>query len=168
MTDLSPTPAIRSGHGDIVIGGLRLEALAERRITSIAPYDLAAAMAAGFPAPGQVLGALVWAGRGLAFAFDLAAPEGLAAQSALTDQSDGWAGFRLSGPAAAAVLARLVPIDCAVLEGSARTMLGHHPLLIWREGPEAFVLYTYRSMADSAHHELEGAMRGLAARLSLP
>ncbi len=167
MTDLTPTPALRPADGDIATDGIRFAVLPQRPITSIAPFDPVTAMALGFPAPGEVRGALVWAGRGMAFAFDTPAPEALGAQSALTDQSDGWVGFHLSGPDAVPVLARLVPIDCAALEGSARSLLGHHPLLIWRSGPEEFTLYTYRSMAESAAHEVETAINALKTRRAL-
>ena len=165
MTDLTPTPAHRC---DIMIGKARLVAQAPRRITALAPFDLAAAEAAGFPRPGQVTGdTLLWAGRGLAFLLDAAIPETLAPLCAVTDQSDGWAEFDLTGPDAAHILARLVPIDCAALTGTARSLLGHHPLLIWRRGAEHFTLFTYRSMAQSCAHELEVTMKALAARHAL-
>ena len=68
-----------------------------------------------FPEPGTWAakgGArIVWTGREQAFPDrrSCAALEG----AAVTDQSDGWAGFTLSGPGAEAVLARLVAWTCA-------------------------------------------------------
>jgi len=165
VTDLTPTPACRC---DITIGDARLVAQSPRRITALAPFDLAAAEALGFPGPGQVKDArFLWAGRGLAFLLDVPTPETLAPLCATTDQSDGWATFDLTGPDAAEILARLVPLDCTTLTGTARSLLGHHPLLIWRQAPEHFTLFTYRSMARSAAHDLEAAMKALAARRTL-
>jgi sarcosine oxidase subunit gamma len=156
-------------------GSSRLEALPPVRILSIAPYpgqDGATARRLGaFPAPGEIhaLGdsRLVWAGRGMAFLF---APgegqgDGLANVAAVTDQSDGWAGLRLSGPDAAEVLARLVPLDLAQMpaRSSARSLLNHLPLLLIRED-DSFELWSYRSMAGTLLHEVATAMRGVAAR----
>jgi sarcosine oxidase subunit gamma len=156
-------------------GSSRIEALPQGRILSIAPYpgreDEAARLLGAFPAPGEVhvLGAarLVWAGRGMAFLFDPAEGqgEGLDGIAAITDQSDGWAGLRLSGPDAEEVLARLVPLDLAQMppRTSARSLLNHLPLLLIRED-EGFEVWSYRSMAGTLLHELASAMRGVAAR----
>ena len=100
-----------------------------------------------------------------------AAPEGLAGVAALTDQSDGWARMRLQGPGAEAVLARLVPIDLRVAafpEGAvARSGLNHMMMVLMREGPQAFQIMVFRSMAGSAVHELAVAMKALTARAAL-
>ena len=73
---------------------------------------MAAALAGiglGFPAPNRVLAAggarIAWAGREAALLIGAAAPD-LGAAAAVTAQEDGWAGLRLTGPAAAAVLRR--------------------------------------------------------------
>jgi sarcosine oxidase subunit gamma len=156
-------------------GSCRLEALPQSRILSVAPYpgreDEAARRLGAFPAPGEVhvLGAarLVWAGRGMAFLLNPAEGQGdgLAGIAAVTDQSDGWAGLRLSGPDAEEVLARLVPLDLAPMTppASVRSLLNHMPLLLIR-GDEGFEVWSYRSMAGTLLHELATAMRGVAAR----
>ena len=156
-------------------GGCRLSALAMGPITSVAPFPGQAGAVAerlgGFPAPGEVLeaaaGQLVWAGRETAYLFG-AAPdlEGLAA---VTDQSDGWGGLRLTGADAAEVLARLVPIDLLAMAvpSSARTLLNHMPLLIIRVGAAEWHLWSYRAMAGTMLQELTEAMRGVAARAAL-
>jgi sarcosine oxidase subunit gamma len=156
-------------------GSTRLEALPQGRILSVAPYpgreDEAARRLGAFPAPGEfhVLGTaqIVWAGRGMAFLFDPAEGQvdGLHGVAAVTDQSDGWAGLRLSGPDAVDVLARLVPLDLAQMppRASARSLLNHLPLLLIR-GDDGFELWSYRSMAGTLLHELATAMRGVAAR----
>jgi sarcosine oxidase subunit gamma len=88
--------------------------------------------------------------------------------AALTDQSDGWARIRLDGAGAEVVLARLVPLDLS--QGSfgkgqvARTSLGHMMMLVTRTGIAAFDMMVFRSMARTAIHELEQAMKAVAAR----
>lgn len=158
----------------------RLEALPVERITAIQPFaGKAAAVDAAlrplglrFPAPGESLAQgglrLHWAGRGTAFLMGGAAPEGLRAHAALSDQSDGWAGLRLEGPDSAAVLARLVPLDLRLDSfgpgRAARVPVNHMQALILRIGAGAFDIHVYRSMAATLVDELTGAMRGVAAR----
>jgi heterotetrameric sarcosine oxidase gamma subunit len=90
------------------------------------------------------------------------------AGAALTDQSDAWAAVQITGTDARAVLARLMPIDLrpTVFEVShtARTMLGHMSCLVMRVGDDAYVVLVFRSMAASAAHDLDRAMRMVAAR----
>lgn len=160
-------------------GGVTLSEAAPAAVTSVAPFrGKARAVAAalkklglGWPEPGQSLqsgaAACLWTGRDQAFLIGTA-PEGLAGIAALTDQSDGWARMRLEGPGAEAVLARLVPLDlraAAFPEGAvARTGLNHMMAVLVREGPEAFGIMVFRSMAGSAVHEIRVAMRAVAAR----
>ena len=125
----------------------------------------------GFPAPGLSLEVadtrILWAGRETAFLIG-AAPPALA-EAAVTDLTDGWAGFVLSGPAAPDILARLVPVDLrpgACPEGTAlRTLLGHVPALLLRRGG-GFEVMVMRSYLAAAWHEVATAMRRVAARLS--
>ncbi len=88
--------------------------------------------------------------------------------AALTDQSDGWVEIILQGAQARAVLARLVPIDLRShvfkLGHAARTLLFHVPLSINRRGKDSFTLLVYRSMVDTAVHELGDAMKSVAAQ----
>lgn len=185
MATLIEKPA-HGGHDlPLSLRGVELSALPGDPITSVAPWPgqekklsaaLKKAVGAAFPAPGESVpgkgGILcLWAGRDMAFvigALPDGAAEALAPLAALTDQTDGWAGLRLSGPAAEAVLARLVPLDLReagfAIGATARSTLNHMPLLIWRAGPAEFHLRTFRSMADTAVHELTVAMRGVAAR----
>jgi sarcosine oxidase subunit gamma len=154
------------------LGAARLTALPMGTLHAIAPWPGAERAVAdrlgGFPEPGQVIdtasGRLAWSGRAAALLFG-AAPD-LAGLAAVTDQSDGWAGVRLDGADAVAVLARLVPLDLAALvpPAAARSQLNHLPLLLVHPAPEMFELWSYRSMAGTLVHELEAAMRGVAAR----
>jgi heterotetrameric sarcosine oxidase gamma subunit len=125
-----------------------------------------------FPAPGTFTtgkaGArLVWTGREQAFLMGAAAPDGLVGLAAVTDQSDAWVGFALSGAGAEAVLARLVPVDlrlAAFPAGRAiRAPLNHMASVILRNA-EGFEIYAFRSMARTAWHELAEALQHLAAR----
>lgn len=160
-------------------GGVTLSEAAPAPITSVAPFrgkERAVATALkklglGWPAPGRSLrsggAACLWTGRDQAFLIG-SAPEGLEGIAALTDQSDGWARMRLDGPGAEAVLARLVPLDlraAAFPEGAvARSGLNHVMAVLTREGPEAFGIMVFRSMAGSAVHEIAVAMKAVAAR----
>jgi sarcosine oxidase subunit gamma len=147
-------------------------------ITAVAPYASGGAVVAAalaplglaWPAPGRMSVAgsarLAFAGRGVAFLIG-APPPDFGTAAAVTDQSDGWAGLRLSGAAAPDVLARLVALDlrpAALPEGSAvRAMLNHMPLCLMR-GAEEFGMLVFRSMARTAVHEIAAAMARVAAR----
>lgn len=160
-------------------GGATLTELAPAPVTSVAPFrDKERAVAAalkklglGWPEPGRSFragdAACLWTGMDQAFLVG-ADPGGLARIAALTDQSDGWARMRLEGPAAGAVLARLVPLDlrpAAFPEGAvARSGLNHMMMVLVREGPDSFGIMVFRSMAGSAVHEIGVAMRAVAAR----
>ena len=149
------------------------------RMTSVAPFqgqDKAVAkvlksMGLVFPAPNRTSGAddvtLIWTGRNQGFLLG-ADPVALAATCALTDQSDGWAAFTLSGPQAEVVLARLIPLDLRATNfpvgNAVRAPLNHMNAVLWRTGPYAFTLLVFRSMARTAWHEIANAMQMVAAR----
>lgn len=92
----------------------------------------------------------------------------LAKHATITDQSDAWAAVRLEGADAADVLARLCPVDMRVSVfkrgHTAKTLLQHMSVSVTRLGNDAFLLLAFRSMAGTLVHELETAMRGVAAR----
>lgn len=84
---------------------------------------------------------------------DLAsACDGLGALAAVSDQSDGWAALRVSGPNVRRMLAKGVMLDLhpsAFQDGAvALTAVSHINVMIWREG-ETFTLLAPRSMAGS-------------------
>lgn len=173
LASYSPFAAMRL---PLVHGATRLSAIGPQRVTAILPYpgqtEAVAIVLDGFPAPGEVReGALclVWAGHAMAFAFGEGLPEELGKVAAVVDQSDGWAGLVLEGEDAEAVLARLVAMDLRALPApaSARSLLGHLPLLLIKQSAARFEIWSYRSMAASLVHELEGAMRNVAARRSI-
>jgi sarcosine oxidase subunit gamma len=179
VADLAETAVFDGASLPLALGAGLLEALPAVPILSIAPYpgheDEATKALGGFPAPGDCLalggGRLVWAGRAMAFLFDPddLSEQGLAGRlagvAAVTDQTDGWAGLRLSGDDAIDVLARLVPLDLAQMADgrSARSLLNHAPLLLIRRD-DAFEIWSFRSMAGTILHEVEAAMRAVAAR----
>ncbi|MCR8723193.1 sarcosine oxidase subunit gamma [Frigidibacter sp. ROC022] len=123
-----------------------------------------------FPKPGQSLARgkarILWTGQDQAFLIGVAPPE--IPGAALADQSDGWARLRLTGALAEAALARLVPLDLRTgafpLDATARSLLNHMPLSVTRTGTDSFDLMVFRSMATTAVHELDVAMRSVAAR----
>jgi heterotetrameric sarcosine oxidase gamma subunit len=171
-----------AGRTALTLAGVTLSQADLGQITSVAPFKgqdkaLAKALKAlglSFPAPNQVSSTgdarLVWTGRDQAFLIG-AAPQGLDGLAALTDQSDGWAALRLDGPGAGDVLARLYPLDLRAaafpLGRVARAPLNHMSSILMRPGPQSFEVLVFRSMARTAWHEAEAAMRALAARAAL-
>jgi heterotetrameric sarcosine oxidase gamma subunit len=161
----------------LTAGSVTLSEVLPEAITSVAPFTgreaavsaaLQASVGAEFPAPNRWTGGatrIVWTGPGQAMALGArVAPEG----AALTDQSDAWAAMRLEGAGAEAVLARLVPVDlrrAQFPEGhAARTLLHHMTCTIMRVDEAAFEIMVFRSMAGTAVHHLETAMRSVAAQ----
>ncbi len=179
MPELIAKPALEVAA--VTRGGATLAPLDPGPIASVALYPGGAKAAAkglktlglAFPEPGTWAakgGArIVWTGREQAFLIGAPAPalEG----AAVTDQSDGWAGFALSGPGSEAVLARLVALDLRAavfpVGRATRAALNHMSLVLLRTGPEAFELYVFRSMARSAWHELQETMEKLEARAAV-
>ncbi len=147
-------------------------------LTSVAPYKQGAAGALkdahgmDFPAPNRTTGKqgarAIWFGRDMALLAGPAPDAALAEHAALTDQTDAWACVTLSGDDAAAVLARLVPVDLSLAKfkrgHTARTQLGHLNASITRTGVDSFLILAFRSMAATLVHDLVTAMESLAAR----
>lgn len=110
-------------------------------------------------------GPVTWFGHGAWIVWGPVTLDGIAA---VTDQSDAWAVVQLQGDAVEAVLARLVPVDLrrsVFADGHvAKTMLGHMSVTITRLSADAFEIMVMRSMAGTLVHDLQVAMRGVAAR----
>ena len=162
-------------HLPVTRGGATLSEWLPGRMTAVMPLDGKAtdkvlkSLKLAFPTPNSMAGdgpRIVWTGRGQAFLIGAEPPKGLEGAAALVDQSDGWAGLRLAGPTAADVLARLVPLDLRAMAvgACARSLLGHLALVLMRPEAEAFEMLVFRSMARTAVHEIDTAMRQLAAR----
>ena len=171
MPELIPKSAL-SGQGSAVYDDTTLAEVSLGPITSIACFP-GQAMATGdalgqpFPAPNTHANGLCWTGPDQAFLISKAAPD-LTGLAAVTDQSGGWAALRLTGPMAADVLSRHVPLDLHILQPgqAARAPLGHMQMILMAE-PGGFLLLVFRSMARTAWHELETTMKHLAARKAL-
>ncbi|QBF31214.1 sarcosine oxidase subunit gamma [Thalassococcus sp. S3] len=163
------------------IGGVSLMEVDPGVMTSIAPCKgqegalsdaLQTAHGMAFPAPNRATGKggarAIWFARGQAMLMGPAPEASLAANAALTDQSDAWAVVTLEGEGAEDVLARLVPVDLrnAVFKRghTARTSMMHMPSSITRIGANTFLIMTFRSMAQTLVHDLKTAMENLAAR----
>jgi sarcosine oxidase subunit gamma len=86
----------------------------------------------------------------------------LATVAALTDQSDLWHYFVLSGAAAPEALARLVPIDLAPqsfpVGALSLTRAGHLNVRLWHLGAGSYELAVSRSYADDLRHDLENLL----------
>ena len=176
MADLvALSPA--AGLLPLSIGGVTLSEPPIAPITWVAPFKGREAQVSDafdeagleFPAPNRTTGdgalRAVWAGPGQALVIgDPIAPEG----AATADQSDGWARLRLEGDGVPDVLARLTPVDMRrdvfAVGHAARTLLFHMTATIMRVDEACWEILVFRSMAASAVHDLERAMRMVAAR----
>lgn len=171
MPDLLAKSAL--GGRTLTLAGTTLAEAAIGPLTSIAPFPgqtAATGTALGhmFPAPNTTSGPLIWTGRDQAFL--LGTPPDLTGLAATTDQTGGWCALRLTGPVASDALMRLVPLDLRpgrFPPGTAtRTALNHMAAILVAES-DGFLILTFRSMAETAWHELETALHALAARAAL-
>ncbi len=163
------------------IGGVQLSELTQTRMTSLAPKRgqedalsdvLKGAHGMALPAVNRATGRegarAIWFGMGQVMLIGPMPDVALGAFAAMTDQSDAWAVVRLEGTGAEDVLARLVPLD--LRSGSfkrghtARSQLQHMTVSVTRVGEQAFQIMAFRSMAQTLVHELETAMKRVAAR----
>ena len=180
---IATTPC--AGLLPLTVGTLTLAEVEAGRMTLIAPLDgaqkatseaLKSALGVGFPAPNRTLGQrqdkgprMVWCGMGQALLMGADCPD--LPQAAVMDHSDAWAIVRVDGAHAAAVLARLTPVD--LRDGvfkrghTARTLLAHMTVSITRLGVTTFEVMAMRSMAGTLVHDLEQAAKNVAARAAL-
>ena len=161
-------------------GTMTLDLVDPGPLTTIAPYAgkveavsqaLEKAHGLALPATGTLTSSgstsLQWFGRDMWLLSGAVPGAGLSDHAALTDQSDGWAVFDLTGPDGSAVMARLAPVDlrlsaCPV--GTAlRTEAEHMMVAITRTAPDNLRIIGFRSMAQSLAHAIETAMERVAA-----
>ncbi len=160
-----------SGQAPVTHAGTTLGEADLGQITSIACFPgqktKVGKALGGFPAPNTHARGLCWTGPEQAFLLGRPAPD-LTGLAAVSDQTGGWAGLRLSGPLAAEALMRLVPLDLRRFGAgqAARAPLGHMQMVLMGQR-EGFVILVFRSMARTAWHEIEAAMKMLAARGAL-
>jgi sarcosine oxidase subunit gamma len=163
--------------GDLLplkLGGVFVTEVVADRLTSVAPFAaqhkavssaLKEQVGAALTAPNRSAGAVTWFGHEVWIVAGAVSLDGLAA---VTDQTDAWAIARIEGHGVEDVLARLVPVDLRTSTFKkahvAKTMLGHMSVTITRLGPQTFEIMVMRSMAATLVHELDVAMRGVAAR----
>jgi sarcosine oxidase subunit gamma len=87
--------------------------------------------------------------------------------ASITDQSDGWVAFDLTGARLEAVLERLCNVDLAGFGagGAVRTVIGHMPAFVLCRSPGAACrLLCMRSMATGFAHAVGTAMASVAAQ----
>ena len=176
MPELIAKPGL--DHAPITHGACRMELSELGPITSVALFPggekavakILKPLGLSFPVPNGLAaneGALlVWTGRDQAFLIGVPAPD-FGAAAAVTDQSGGWAALRVTGDKAADVLMRHIPLDlraAAFPPGrSVRAPLGHMSAVVIRDD-KGFLILIFRSMVRTAWHEIETAMRTVAAR----
>ncbi|WP_340421847.1 sarcosine oxidase subunit gamma [Yoonia sp. GPGPB17] len=158
----------------IVHGGVEVTEVLPERLMSVVPYSgqskatsakLKTQVGAGLSAVNRRSGAVTWFGHGTWVVAGDVALEGLAA---VTDQSDAWAVVQISGAGVEEILGRLVPVDLRLQvfkkNHVAKTMVGHMSVTITRTGADVFEIMVMRSMAQTLVHDLDVAMRSMAAR----
>ena len=94
-------------------------------------------------------------------AMDQLAP--LSAVASLSDHSDGYAVFELSGPKVREILAKGVPIDlhpAVFTDTVAVTVVAHIGAIVWQSAPDHFSIAIFRSYAGSFWHWLFCRRRG--------
>ncbi|MEO0679792.1 MAG: hypothetical protein AAF192_05180 [Pseudomonadota bacterium] len=168
MADLAETPA-DGGLVDETFDGLRIAAEPWRPLASIQPFrgrrpEVEAALGARLPDPGRRSDAALhialdqWLVEGDAAALS----DSLSGLAAVTDQSDAWSFWRLSGADPRPAVARLAPFDPAdprYADGaSLRSQLARHPgLVVIEPGARAIRLACPRSYAASFARALREA-----------
>ncbi len=179
MANLIPKTPL-AGQVALSVGGVTLSEAPLASMQSLAAVRgqekaLAKALKAfglASPAPNTCLqkdgSLIVWTGREQAFIVG-AAPVILPG-AVMTDQSDGWARLRLEGPGTSDVLMRLVPLDLrSVVPGwAARAPLNHMQAILLCPAAGQIDVLVFRSMAQTAWHEIAAAMQMLAARAARP
>ena len=180
MASLTPTTALGGAIPfDETIGGNRIREVSDAAMASLAmlkgqggAFKKAAASRLGeLPAPGYAGGtnhaSTIWMGpdQYLVEGIDaatLAATFG--ASAAITDQSDAWVRFDVTGGDVVAMLERLSGADTRRMQaGSAtRTAIHHmHCVIVCRAGGTDFTILGPRSSAASLHHALVAAAASL-------
>lgn len=167
------------GKKPLVVAGTTLAELDAGAIYGIAPFPgKEKSVSKGLKSLGLVFPAansfavngaamIAWTGRDQAFLIGAVCPD-FGSAAAVTDQSGGWATLSLQGPLAVDALMRYVPMDLRLAHfpvgKSVRTPLYHMSMVLMRVADDGFRLMLFRSMARTAWHEIELALKTLAAR----
>lgn len=177
LTALSPA----AGLLPLEIGSVTLREAETGPLTLVAPYKgceaalakaLETAHGLAWPDAGATsesgAARLVWFGRKQAVLMGVEADAKLAAQAALTGQTDAWSCLVLEGAGARDVLARLSPLDMRdgafPVGATARTEVFHMACSITRLSATGWQIMGFRSMARTLVHDLQVAMEGVVAR----
>lgn len=169
------------------VGAVTIAEVFDRALASVAgrmgreagaAAGLAALCGTDAPGPGKWAAgaewALIWTAPGQWFADapfasheDIAArlKSALGADASVTEQTDGWARFRIAGAGVVAMLQRLCPVDGERMQAgdATRSMIEHlGALVICRAGGAEFDILCPRSGAGSLHHALMAAARSIA------
>ena len=170
---------------DETIGGIRIAEIADTCLASLAmrrgrmaDFEKAVGKVLGtdLPAPGQRAGTdahgVIWMGpdqflvEAETGATDLAGrlAASFGAAASITDQSDAWVRFDITGKDVPAMLERLSAADTRLMQGGAavRTPV-HHMLcvLVCRDAYIGFTIYGPRASAQSLHHALTATAASL-------
>lgn len=184
MAELIALPPLTPCAGllPLEIGAAKLTE-ATPRLTSIMSYKgqsaalseaLQAASGLDLPAPnrmsqkGETM--LQWFGRDTYLLTGEPDPN-LVKHAALTDQSDAWAVTLLEGGSARDILARLTPLDLRPQMfkpgHTARSQIGHMMGAITCTDDNQFQIMVFRGFAATLVHELDVAMKAVAAKTGI-
>lgn len=188
MTDLAPLLPLGGTHAQVdVIGALRIVENADAAFASVSTrhgQDTALAAAApdifGVPLPGPGQSAndndfsIWWTGTNQwMVAADHTSHETLATTLAtqfhgiasVTEQTDGWCRFEISGTGSEELFERLCALDIRAMHPGAANRTGIHHLgcfVIRATSGDAYFVLGPRSSAGSLHHALVAAAQSIA------
>lgn len=179
MLDLTPQSAC-DGLLPLQVDGATLIEVAPAHVTALAPFRgqakalsqaLHQAHGLRLPNPGRATSKggvrALWAGLDQVLVLSDAPLGDLTDMAAVTDQSDAWATVQIKGPLATEILARVTPLDLSAAQfkrgAVARSLVQHVNVVLTRVGPRAFEIMCLWSFAGSLVHDLDVAMRSVAA-----
>ncbi|WP_422063090.1 sarcosine oxidase subunit gamma [Shimia sp.] len=186
MTDLKPIAALGGMTPCIeVIGDLTISEISDRALASLAARvgagpSVAAKMKAltglDLPEPGALVASDTWsiwwmapdqwmvdANHASHELLERTVKSAVGSEGSVTEQTDGWCRFDITGPSSEALFERLCPVDLQLMgpQGATRTMIHHLGCFLIRVRGGCAVLGP-RSSAGSLHHALVTAARSIA------
>lgn len=168
-------------HGLLPVqhGGLTLSEVSFDALFSYAPFAgkergaseaLKTHHGVALPRVGRMVSAddvsAIWFAQGQALVMGAQPDPGLARFGAVSDQSDAWAVVDIEGARVIDVLSRLVPVDVGAMKNAqtVRSLIQHMTGSLTRISKDRFRVMVMRSMARTLVHDLDVAIKSVAAR----
>lgn len=178
MADILHAQSPFSGRLPVTAGPFKAVEMTPGAVMSVAPYrgQQAAVTKAlshhglRFPDAGEAVeaahAAALWTGLDECFVIsDAPLPLNLDGLAAVTDQTDGWGWLRLTGAGWQEVMARLCPVDPALMvPGRAlRSEVGHMMAIVYGV-TDGVIVGVMRSFAGTMAHDISVALTSVAAQ----